>query len=58
MCDWLNEDILAPEPDEASMSLSMSAVKNLEIPRLESYSEFPDNSFWDKFPNRTTLFSL
>ena len=22
VCDWLNEDILAPEPDEASMSMS------------------------------------
>ena len=48
VCDWLNEDILAPEPDEAVMS--MSAVKNHEIPKLGSYSEIPDSSFWDNFP--------
>ena len=32
-CDWLNEDILAPEPDEASTNLSV--VKNHEIPKLQ-----------------------
>ena len=50
VCDWLNEDILAPEPDEAVMS--MSAVKNHEIPKLGSYSEIPDSSFWDNFPKK------
>ena len=50
MCDWLNKDILAPEPEEASVSVS--AVKNLEIPRLVNYNECPDNSFWEKFPKR------
>ena len=46
----MNEDILAPEPDEAVMS--MSAVKNHEIPKLGSYSEIPDSSFWDNFPKK------
>ena len=50
VCDWLNKDILAPEPEEASVSVS--AVKNLEIPRLVNYNECPDNSFWEKFPKR------
>jgi hypothetical protein len=27
-------------------------IKNVEVPRLESYSESPNNRFWEKFPKR------
>ena len=48
VCDWLDEDVLAPVPVEEVLQLS--AVKNPEIAVLRNYEQIPEDCFWENWP--------
>ena len=50
VCDWLDEDGLAPVPVEEV--LQPSTVKNPEIAVLPNYEELPEDCFWDNWPEK------